>query len=76
MFNYQGVLIDAQHFLRELTFSTFKFNDLMLDLCIYTTSIGQDKLLNDLYERDKNLPFNLTKAFLKYCLSQDYIYSI
>ena len=48
----------------------------MLDLCIYTTSIGQDDLLNELYEKDKNLPFNLTKAFLEYCLSQDYIYTI
>ena len=76
MFNYQGVLIDALHFLRELPSSTFKFNDLILDLCIYTTSIGQDDLLNELYENDKNLPFNLTKAFLDYCLSQDYIYTI
>ena len=75
MFNYNGVLIDALHFLRELP-STFKFNDLMLDLCIYTTSIGQDDLLNELYEQDKNLPFHLTKAFLEYCLSQDYMYSI
>ena len=73
MFNYHGVLIDALHFLRELPLPAFKFNDLMLDLCIYTTSIGQDDLLNDLYEQDKNLPFNLTKAFLEYCLSQDLI---
>jgi hypothetical protein len=70
MFNYKGVLIDALHFLRELP-STFTFGDLMLDLCIYTTSIGQDDLLNELYEQDKNLPFNLTKAFLEYCLSHD-----
>ena len=71
MFNYKGVMIDALHFLRELPTSTFTFNDLMLDLCIYTTSIGQDDLLNELYEKDKNLPFNLTKAFLEYeyCLS-------
>jgi hypothetical protein len=75
MFNYQGVLIDALHFLRELP-STFTFNDLMLDLCIYTTSISQDDLLNELYETDKNLPFHLTKAFVEYCLSQDYIYTI
>ena len=54
MYNYQGVMIDALHFLRELPSSTFKFNDLMLDLCIYTTSTGQDALLNDLYEQDKN----------------------
>lgn len=66
MFNYQMSL----HFLRELP-STFTFNDLMLDLCIYTTSIGQDDLLNEFYEIDKNLPFNLTKAFLDYCLSQE-----
>ena len=72
MFNYKGVQIDALHFLRELP-SSFTFNDLMLDLCIYTTSIGQDDLLNELYE---NLPFNLTKAFLEYCLSQDYIYNV
>ena len=70
MFNYKGVLIDALHFLRELP-STFTFGDLMLDLCIYTTSIGQDDLLNELYENDKNLPFNLTRAFLDYCLSHD-----
>ena len=76
MFNYKGVLIDALHFLRELPSSTFKFNDLMLDLWIDTTSIGQDKLLNELYEQDKNLPYNLTKAFLEYCLSQDYIYTV
>ncbi len=76
MFNYQGVLIDAQHFLRELPSTTFTFGDLMLDLCIYTTSIRQDDLLNELYEQDKNLPFNLTKAFLGYCLSQDYIYTV
>lgn len=76
MFNYQGVMIDALHFLRELPSSTFTFNDLMLDLCIYTSSIGQDDLLNSLYESDKNLPFNLTKAFLEYCLSHDYINSI
>jgi hypothetical protein len=68
MFKYKGVRIDAHHFLRELP-STFKFNDLMLDLCIYTTSIGQDGLLNELYEQDKNLPFHLTKAFIEYCLS-------
>jgi hypothetical protein len=71
MFNYKCVMIDANHFLRELPSSTFKFNDLMLDLCIYTTSIGQDDLLNEFYEIDKNLPFNLTKAFLDYCLSQE-----
>ena len=76
MFNYKGVLIDALHFLRELPSSTFKFNDLMLHLCIYTKSIGQDKLLNELYQQDKNLPFHLTKAFLEYCLSQDYVYTI
>ena len=75
MFNYKGVLIDALHFLRELTYS-FTFGDLMLYLCIYTTSIGQDDLLNELYEKDKNLPFNLTKAFVEYCLSQDYIDTI
>ena len=75
MFNYQGVLIDALHFLRELP-STFTFGDLMLDLCIYTLEINQDDLLNHLYENDKNLRYNLTKAFLEYCLSQDYIYSI
>jgi hypothetical protein len=73
MFNYQGVLIDALHFLRELPSTTFKFNDLMLDLCIYTTSIGQDDLLNELYEHDRNLRYNLTKAFLYYCLSHDLI---
>ena len=75
MFNYNGVMIDAQHFLRESPSSTFKFNDLMLDLSIYTASIGQDDLLNELYEQDKNLPFHLTRAFLEYCL-YDYIYSI
>ena len=63
-----AVLIDAQHFLRELPSTTVTFGDLMLDLCIYTTTIGQDDLLNELYEHDKNLPFNLTKAFLEYCL--------
>ena len=73
MFNYQGVMIDALQFLRELPLSTFTFNDLMLDLCIYTTSINQDDLLNELYEQDKNLPFHLTKAFLEYCLSHDLI---
>ncbi len=67
MFNYQGILIDAHHFLRELP-STFTFNDLMLDLCIYTVSIGQDDLINSLYETDNNLPFNLTRGFLDYCL--------
>jgi hypothetical protein len=71
MFIYHGVLIDAQHFLQTLPSTTFKFNNVMLDLCIYTTSIGQDDLLNELYENDKNLPFHLTKAFLEYCLSHD-----
>jgi hypothetical protein len=39
------------HFLRELP--SIKFNELMLDLRIYTTSIGQDELLDELYENDK-----------------------
>ena len=73
MFNYKGVIIDALPFLRELPSSSFTFNDLMLDLCIYTTLIGQDDLLNDFYEQDKNIPYHLTKAFLVYCLSQDLI---
>jgi hypothetical protein len=51
MFNYKGVLIDALFFLRELP-CTLTFSELMLDLCIYTTSIGQDDLLNELYEND------------------------
>ena len=44
------IKLDALHFQRDLPSSTFKFNDLMLYLCIYTTSIGQDNLLNQLYE--------------------------